>query len=125
MFDLGKFIMASGKEGNFKIECDSLSLKDWESLAWLIASKYKFRLAIGVPRGGLTLAYYLNNYASKNDTTLPLLIVDDVLTTGGSIEKLKSGLDKEEFPNIMGVVVFARGKCPEWIKPIFSTEWLS
>ncbi|KKL20362.1 hypothetical protein LCGC14_2456230, partial [marine sediment metagenome] len=46
-----------------------------------------------------------------------LLIVDDVLTTGASMEKQRAGRT-----NTIGAVIFARGDCPAWVKPLFAME---
>ncbi len=76
----------------------------------------------GVPRGGLILEDCLQQYTSQIG---PILIVDDVLTTGGSMERLRSKMIKENegldyFPDcFVGAVVFARGKCPSWVKAVF------
>ena len=45
-----------------------------------------------------------------------LLIVDDVLTTGTSMEKMK-----KKYPDdiIVGIVLFARAECPKWVQPLF------
>ena len=49
-----------------------------------------------------------------------LLIVDDVYTTGGSIRKFAG--DR----SVIGAVVFARTKPPDWITPLFLMKgWLN
>lgn len=54
---------------------------------------------------------------------LRILIVDDVLTTGRSMEELKEGYSRSHQGNweveFIGAVLFARGPCPSWVKPIF------
>jgi len=47
--------------------------------------------------------------------TGPTLIVDDVLTTGTSMIEMQ-----KQYPNAIGVVMFARGPCPSWVSSIFS-----
>ena len=56
------------------------------------------------------------------DKDLPILICDDVLSTGNSMDaRRKEVVEKnEKGTTIIGVVVFARGKCPDWITPLFS-----
>lgn len=44
------------------------------------------------------------------------VIVDDVLTTGESMEEMRLHYSSRT----IGVVLFARGKCPDWVTPIFS-----
>lgn len=71
---------------------------------------------IGVPRGGLRLAAALLPYERLG---YPLLIVDDVLTTGISMQEMRDRFPLEE---AIGVVIFARGQCPDWIRPIFTVS---
>ncbi len=111
LFEKKKWIMHSGTESNFKIECDALTLEDWDTIAHLVAKRISFVSAVGVPEGGLKFAEALRQYKKSSG---PLLIVDDVLTTGASMEKMK-GI----YTTVMGIVLFARGKCPDWITPIF------
>ena len=111
LFNYGSFKLHSGQTSHWKIDCDALSDRDWETLAFMIQSKIKFGSVIGIPSGGLKLATALEKYKTSD---FPALIVDDVLTTGGSMKALKL-----KYPNSIGVVVFARDKCPEWITPIF------
>lgn len=111
MFQLGKFKGHSGVFLQWKIECDDLSMDDWKCLAWvaneLIAP---FGSVEGVPEGGCIIADLLKPYAKRG----PLLIVDDVLTTGQSMEEQRAKRAA------VGLVVFARGLCPAWITPIFA-----
>lgn len=112
MFNLKKFVMHSGEHSFWKIECDSLTFYDWRTLASITASLVgPFGKVEGVPRGGLKLAEFLKPYAVESGITL---IVDDVLTTGRSMEEQRAGRK-----DCVGVVVFARGPVPEWIKPLF------
>ena len=49
------------------------------------------------------------------------LIADDVLTTGKSMIKAREDLGD---PRAIGVVVVARGECPNWVWPILTVnEW--
>ena len=115
IFQTGLFTLHSGKESNFKIECDALTDDDLETIAALIGEKIDFCLAIGVPTGGEALAEALVKYQNykKSDVTL---IVDDVLLTGESMEEFHYDIFGKE--NI-GVVIFSRGSCSDWITPIF------
>ena len=47
------------------------------------------------------------------------LIVDDVLTTGKSMNEIYEHLHTKHDKKTKGVVVFARSGCPDWITPIF------
>lgn len=111
-------ILHSGGRSDWLIDCDALSDGSVSTLAWLIAGRFVFREAIGVPRGGLRLAQELNRYATAAGG---ILIVDDVLTTGASME----GIRKDFGGDPQGVVIFARGACPDWVTPVFAMpgEW--
>lgn len=115
LFTKQNITLHSGKQSDFKIECDALTDEDWECLAYLVSKKIQFKAVFGVPKGGVKLADKLQQYATR-DYLLPILICDDVLTTGNSMEKFR--IEKGE-SNVMGVVIFARGQCPSWITPIF------
>ena len=112
--------LSSGKESDFKIECDALTDEDWECLAYLISKKVEFYSLLGVPTGGYKLHRSLMKYATSK--TGNCLIVDDVLTTGSSMEKEKERVLKHfssTTEKVVGFVVFARGKCPDWVTPLF------
>lgn len=104
------FVMHNGKPSDFKIECDALTDEEIETFAMLIAKRFQFRDVVPVPRGGYRIRGALKKYCSAG----PLLIVDDVLTTGLSME-----MERIE-PSDIGVVLFARGPCPDWVHPVFS-----
>jgi orotate phosphoribosyltransferase len=113
LFEKKTFTMHSGDIGHWKIECDALTDVEINALAYIISSKLKFSSVIGVPKGGIRIAKALNKY--KSDTGR-CLIIDDVLTTGNSMEEVKKQHDDR---NVIGVVLFARAKCPEWVIPLF------
>lgn len=121
MFEKKKWVMHSGEESNFKIECDALTFVDWDTIAYLIVKCIPFSEVVGIPRGGLKLSRILKDYIQWSG---PLLIVDDVLTTGKSMEKMKDVYLEQYENDIVGVVLFARGKCPDWITPIFQMNEL-
>lgn len=118
LFQSGRFKLHSGKISNFRIECDSFKKHDWEALAILVANKHVFDMVIGIPRGGMQLAKSLKKFNNHYSDTI--LIVDDVLTTGNSMEKMKKEVVLN-FPNreVIGVVVFSRDLCLDWVRPIF------
>ena len=112
------FVGHSGGTLHWKIEMDTLTDVEWKCIAKMIM-EYEtrpFQAAIGIPRGGLTLSMYLNDYSTQNPKD-PYLIVDDVLTTGGSMEEFK----EEHFKNkkVVGWVVFSRKNPASWIKTLF------
>jgi hypothetical protein len=112
------FVGHSGGTLHWKIEMDALTNAEWKCIARMIMEHQKdfFQAAIGIPRGGLKLSGYLNEYCTHAPTD-PYLLVDDVLTTGGSMEEFK----KEHFKNkeVIGWVVFARRKPADWINALF------
>ncbi len=109
------FVARSGSVLDWKIDCDALTDSDLATLAQQVAGWLSFSCVVGVPRGGLRFAAALELYL-KLCPHPTVLIVDDVLTTGQSMEKMKA-----RFPAyfVIGVVIFARGMCPGWVKPIF------
>lgn len=117
LFQLGDFILHSGDISHFKIDCDALTFEDWEAIAFLVKEKFKFSKVIGIPEGGIKLAQALEKYIELGHQTL---IVDDVYTTGNSMFAMN--VNRPEM--CIGVVLFARGKCPSWVWPIFSLyDW--
>jgi len=118
LFQSVDFIGHSGKQLNWKIECDAISDSEWWTLAKMIV-EYEdrpFQAAIGIPRGGNKLERWLNDYSTQNADD-PYLICDDVLTTGGSFHDFVEAnfKDKEYF----GWCVFARSKPPLWVNALF------
>ena len=112
------FIGHSGGELHWKIECDAITSPEWKCIARMIFEKERrpFQAAIGIPRGGVELGRWLNEYSTQNPEH-PYLIVDDVLTTGGSMDEYKKEHfdEKESF----GWVVFARKQPQPWVKALF------
>jgi hypothetical protein len=112
LFVKESFVSHAGMELTWKIECDALTDEDLETLAGLVGGRFHFGKVVGVPRGGLAFAEKLQKYTSKNSSVV--LIVDDVFTTGMSMEEVRT-----QHPNAVGVVIFSRGCCPDWVSPIF------
>lgn len=115
LFERRNFIGHSGDQLDFKIECDDLDYDDLETLAYIISKKFTFCKVHGVPSGGNRLATALRRY--EEPAELRHLLVDDILTTGASMEYYKK-MELSDKP-VIGVVLFARGKCPNWIVPLF------
>ena len=110
----------SGLDLSWKIECDGVSKKEWKCLTEMIMDyeKRPFQSAIGIPRGGVVLGSYLNQYSTENPDD-PILIVDDVLTTGGSMEEFKRERMFRNPTKYIGWVIFARGFPPQWCRALF------
>lgn len=127
LFTIGQFVSHSGLNLSWKIDADALTDHDLSVLAVKVAQKFKFSRAIGIPRGGLRFAAELDRYASRSlNPKAVLLIADDVLTTGSSMEQMRAGAIGDGYTNVIGVVIFARIQCPSWIYPIFTlSSWVS
>lgn len=138
LFQMGSFTFHSGSNSMWKLECDALTEQDWITIAHVIAERFAFGEVVGVPRGGIILQEKLEDYATRKLTD-PVLIVDDVLTTGRSMEIQLAALKLPVSGNIkpvlstgsltpgrgvIGVVLFCRNRvhCPDWVYPIF-TMW--
>ena len=121
LFNVGHFVLHSGDESVLKIDCDSLADTDWEALAYLAQRALPpFSEAVGVPTGGEKFAKALNYYARpKLCEDFLGVIADDVLTTGRSIREHGRIISKNGEIRCLGVVAFARGRCPSWVTPIF------
>ena len=119
LFQTGAFILHSGDPSTFKIDCDALTDADWAALAKEIAARVApFTEVVGIPRGGLKLAEALKPYRTQK-LGGAFLIVDDVLTTGRSMEEAREEHEKK-WSLILGAVVFARTSIwPWWITPLF------
>jgi len=120
LFQPGVFVSAAGIKLPWKVQCDTLTEADWDCIASSVGPKLKkFGHVEGVPTGGEPFARALLPYRTRGGG---LLIAEDVLTTGGSMEKHR-GERKAR-----GVVLFARGEaqCPTWVKPVWKmSEWLT
>ena len=133
LFSSGDFLLSSGRHSEFKIDCDNLLESDIKTLAWMISEMVgPFSEVQGVPSGGMILANFMTTYAIPSQVDHPdprmwgrRLIVDDVLTTGGSMERARQA-HLESQPEavrakhmVIGAVIFSRGQCPPWIQPLF------
>jgi orotate phosphoribosyltransferase len=113
LFEVGAFTLHSGQYANFRIDCRALTDADLSAVAAKLAEVIPpFGVVEGVPNGGLRLAAAMEKYAEGPAGRL--LIVDDVLTTGVSMEEHRAG--REAY----GAVIFCRGgSWPSWVVPLF------
>ena len=119
LFQSVDFKSHSGLELKWKIECDALSDPEWFTISQMIMEiSVPFKEAIGIPRGGTKLGNLLNQYGTgkKED---PILLVDDVLTTGESMKEFKTKRTWRNPADYIGWVVFARTKTPKWVTALF------
>ena len=119
LFQSVDFISHSGLELKWKIECDALSDPEWFTISQMIMEiSVPFKEAIGIPRGGTKLGSLLNQYGTGKRED-PVLLVDDVLTTGESMNEFKRKRQWRNPVKYIGWVVFARNKCPDWVTALF------
>jgi orotate phosphoribosyltransferase len=121
LFNAGEFMLHSGQKSDFIIDCDALSGEDYVALAAATRRRcpWLWGRTVGVPRGGLRFAEALKKH---NFSRHPgVVIVDDVFTTGHSMEATRQRLIDEGTPydKITGVVIFARNDTPHWVWPLF------
>ena len=121
LFQKVDFKSHAGLDLTWKIEMDSLTPKEWDCISTMILElSPPFREAIGIPRGGNVLGKLLNRHGTGKEED-PICIVDDVLTTGMSMNTYREEMDIERWQKscALGWVVFARVRPPKWIKALF------
>jgi len=122
LFIKGDFKSHSGLPLTWKIECDSLTDEDLDALATIAIWELPlFKAVVPIPIGGNRLAEILEKCTTAISSNI--IIVDDVLTTGKSMndkkkELISYGISED---NIYGLVIFDRSKKAneEWIYSIF------
>ena len=119
LFQSVDFKSHSGLDLTWKIEMDALSHKEWECIAKMIMElSPPFKEAVGIPRGGNILGKLLNQHGTGKRED-PICIVDDVLTTGGSMNEFKRKRAWRNPTEYIGWVVFARTEPPDWVSALF------
>ena len=120
LFQSINFKSHSGLDLSWKIEMDVLSDREWFTIKKMIMEiTPPFREAVGIPRGGTFLGDLLNEHATGKEGD-PVCIVDDVLTTGESMEYFVTQYRRNRRPfTAIGWVVFARGQTPDWVQALF------
>mgnify|MGYP000305909674 CR=1 FL=1 len=122
LFQSIDFKSHSGLDLSWKIECDALQDGEWFTLSKMIMElSPPFSKAVGIPRGGVKLGNLLKQYGTKKKED-PICIVDDVLTTGGSMIEYAETEFKGE--DVIGWTVFARGQMPEWVNALFRMPYI-
>ena len=120
LFQSIDFTSHSGLDLSWKIEMDALSDPEWFTIKKMIMELTPpFKEAVGIPTGGSKLGDLLNEHGTGKEDD-PICIVDDVLTTGESMEYFLTQYQRNRKPfTAIGWVVFARGQCPGWVTSLF------
>ena len=119
LFQTSDFKSHSGIDLSWKIECDALQDGEWFTISKMIMEiSPPFKEAVGIPRGGTKLGNLLNQYGTGKREA-PVCIVDDVLTTGGSMKEFKTKRQWRNPSKYIGWVVFARTPPPDWVRVLF------
>ena len=120
LFQSIDFTSHSGLDLSWKIEMDALSDPEWFTIKKMIMELTPpFKEAVGIPTGGTKLGDLLNEHGTGKEED-PICIVDDVLTTGESMEYFLTQYQRNRRPfTVIGWVVFARGQCPGWVTSLF------
>ena len=117
LFENKPFVSHSGVRLPFKINCDALRDKDIATIATIVHRRFAFSKVHPIPRGGTRLAKALEQFCVPGAGTI---IVDDVFTTGASMKKAWHEIGHDS----IGVVIYARNRCPSWVYPVFRlAEW--
>jgi len=108
--------MRGGITSRFKVECDALTREDCKTVAQVVAPIIEpFDRVEPVRSTGPVAAWLADAFMEFAVRSWgSLLIVDDVLTTGGSMEEQRAGRDA------IGAVIFARGPVLPWVTPMFT-----
>ena len=120
LFQSIDFTSHSGLDLSWKIEMDALSDPEWFTIKKMIMELTPpFKEAVGIPQGGTKLGDLLNEHGTGKEED-PICIVDDVLTTGESMEYFLTQYQRNRRPfTVIGWVVFARTMPPLWVKALF------
>ena len=119
LFQTTDFKSHSGLDLSWKIECDALQDGEWFTLSKMIMElSPPFSKAVGIPRGGVKLGDLLNIHGTGKRTD-PICIVDDVITTGESMNDFRRTKHWREPTEYIGWVVFARTTPPDWVNVLF------
>ena len=126
LFERGDFTLHGGGKSRWRINAEGLSDEDWDAL--VIAARPLMiggrpRTIVGIPSGGLAFAAAIERAYPVHPSGGGVLIVDDVLTTGRSMAEARlaalSDSPQSEFRNSRGLVAFARGPLPGWVRAIW------
>lgn len=121
LIQLGNFTLSSGTKSGWKLVADQFIRDNLDGLVEL--TRYlvgPFGWVEGVPKGGCLLANSLKPFIIPSSENR--LIVEDVLTTGSSMERFREHTISHygaSYYMYRGITVFARGPCPSWVQAVF------
>ncbi len=131
LLQFGWFRSHSGIQLPWKLNLDCLTDSTLEALAKLLQSKFVFSEVFAVPSdehlprtpAGPRLVCIIKRLCTF-DERYPPLIVDDVLTTGKSMEDFREVVMRNRSGIPIGFVIVARGQVPNWVWPFLTVnEW--
>lgn len=124
MFKWKPFKSHAGKPLSWKIECDTLTQEDIDCLANIISMTHSYKNVDHPPTKSANLINLVSKLAlyKTANGNYDYLIVDDVFTTGKSMEDIYIHLKENHGKSIIGIVLFARSECPHWITPVFQLD---
>lgn len=126
LFQVGQFQFSSGVRSPFKFECDEMTDDEIAALAFLGSHQIcHFADVVPVPKGksgseidnAKRFAKALDRYAKPGYGIT--LLVDDVLTTGASMEAARA---KCGSAITVGLVMFAYKRPASWITPVLQAS---
>ncbi len=100
------------------IDCRTLSEADWSCIARQVTKRHvPFGRVVSASEGGENLVQALEPH--QDPTSGYVLVVDDVLTTGSSMEEARRKLvaGGTHINDVLGFVFCARASCPSWVTP--------
>ena len=109
----------------WKAQAEALTPESWDCLAMLAREKIPGdrmpSYICSIPTGGDPFAEAFRRLHGPLDPQGPALVLDDCLTTGASMELGRENMRDLGYVDdrIIGIVAFARGDCPDWVKPIW------
>jgi len=123
LFNLKDVTLHSGSKSDWIIDCTALTSDDLDALARIATRMMgRFGAVVGIPKGGLPFAKALVPYVTEGHPCI--LLADDVCTTGNSFiearDTLTTGVVPDNPENFRGIVIFARGPVPSWVRAIWT-----
>lgn len=114
LFKLGNFILSSGERTDWVIDCNALSDGDIKAMVSIaIGILPPFGSVVATTHGDMRFVQELSHHSQDGGR---LLIAQDVITNGNSMEEARDGRDA------IGICMFARQKPPSWVKAVWRLD---